>query len=126
MKFRVAVMLLQRVERQPFENCSIIFRGHRLGHHQQRVHALVHTCLVIENCAIQLFLGGEMPKYHCLGNAGRRRNFLRRRAAESALRKQAHGHAQNLQPPIFAGHPGAVCAGRVNCLLCLQSELGPL
>src|ERR1051325_790618 len=51
-----------------------------------------------------------MAEHHRFRNAGRQGNFLGRRAPKSALRKQAHRDAQNLQTPIFAGHPRAVCA----------------
>src|SRR2546423_11462701 len=61
----------------------------------------------------------EPPRFR---NAGCQGNFFRRGAPESALRKQAHRDAQNLQTPIFAGHPRAVCALRVNSFLWLQVE----
>jgi hypothetical protein len=87
MEFRVTVVLIERVERQPFKNRPVVFRGNSLGHDLQRIHRFMNTCLVIENRAIKLFFRRKVSKHHGLRNAGRQGDFLGRGAAKSALRK---------------------------------------
>jgi hypothetical protein len=68
----------------------------------------VQAGLVIEDGAVELLLGGKMAKHHRFRDAGGQGNLFSGGAAKAALRKQAHGHAQDLQAPVLARHPGAV------------------
>src|SRR5215217_8568146 len=59
---------------------------------------------MIENGRVEFFFGGEVSKDHRFGDSRRVGDFFRRRSSKTPLRKEAHGHRENLELALFAGH----------------------
>ena len=103
-------MMLKRVQRESLKNREVILSFDGFSHHRAGIQAVVQTCFMIEDRAVELFLGREMTKDHGFRNAGRQSNLFRGGADKTSLRKQPHGHTQDLQPARIAGHARPVDA----------------
>jgi len=65
-KLRIAVVLIQSIQREPFEDRAVVLARQRLIDDVQRIHRLVQAGFLIENRAVKLLFGGEMTKHHGL------------------------------------------------------------
>src|ERR1051326_2584012 len=97
--------MIERVERHSLKHAPIVLARNRISHSLTRTNFVVQTGFLIEDGAVQLFLGGEVAKDHRFRHVRRPGDLFRGRTAKAALGKEAHGNAENLQPAFLAGHP---------------------
>src|SRR5262245_50636163 len=85
----------------------VILALERVCHHCLRIDGITGAGLMIENCRVQLFLGGVMPEDHSLGDAGCLSNFLGCSSSKTFAGKEAYGYTKDLQAPFVACHSSA-------------------
>ena len=124
-KLPIAIVFIERVEGKPLKHGAIVFLLNGVRNYLQRIELVMHTRFVIEDRAVELFLGGKVPKHHGLRDAGRLGDLLRRGATETALREQAHRFTQDLQTPIFTRHAAGIGAIHIDSFLRLQTNPAP-
>src|SRR6185437_12480402 len=108
LKFRVAFVLLERVQGDAFKDGAVVLARNRISDDRHGIHLVVQASFVIQDGAVQLVFCGKVAENHGFRNAGGQCDFLGSGAAKPALRKQAHRHPQNLQAPVFTRHAGTI------------------
>jgi len=104
MEFGVEIVPIESIEGDSLKDRAIVFALDRIAHHVQRIHRFVQASFVIEDRAVELFLGSKVTKDHRFRDAGRQGDLFRGGAAEAMLGKKAHRHFQDLQAPVLARH----------------------
>ena len=124
LKFRIAIVMVQRIERESFKNSTIISLLQDVADHVKWIHDVFVARFVIEDGAVEFFFRGKMAKDHGFRNARCLRDFFCGGATKSPLRENSHRGAENLQSALFAGHPADSQAAGITC--CRDAGFGQL
>src|ERR1043165_4501202 len=101
MKLLVILMMLKSMKGQPFKDRAIVLAANGFSHNLVRAFNAALAGNVVDDGAVELFLGGEVAEDDCFGDAHGMRNLLGGRAAKAALRKELDGDAYYLAPALF-------------------------
>src|SRR6185369_13406377 len=116
----IVLVMLERSKCEPFKYGPIILASDCVGCHSGRLKLPAsRKSFVIKDSGVEFFLGGEVSKHHCFGNACCLSNLLGCRAPKTSLGEQADCHLNNLVLAIFASHSStAICSPVFTVLGC--------